>query len=56
MLIYVYYIGSGMRSRSPVKDGYYSDREDLKRRKSHSNYATVQDDTDMGILRRHHEE
>ncbi|KAL4216328.1 Tight junction protein ZO-2 [Mactra antiquata] len=47
---------SPMRSGSPTKDGYYSDREDLKRQKASSNYAVVHDDTDIGLLRRHHEE
>lgn len=50
------FLDSQVRSPSPTKDGYYSDREDLRRQKSHSNYATVHDDTDIGLLRRHHEE
>ncbi|XP_052785868.1 tight junction protein ZO-1-like isoform X3 [Mya arenaria] len=44
------------RSPSPMKDGYYSDREDLRRKQSYGNYATVNDEVDVGLGRRHHEE
>ncbi|XP_052215345.1 tight junction protein ZO-1-like isoform X4 [Dreissena polymorpha] len=43
------------RSPSPVKGGYLSDGEDRRRKQSYGNYATV-DETDIPILRRHHEE
>lgn len=50
------FVDSPIRPTSPSKDGYYSDREDLRRQKSHSNYAVVHDEPDIGLLRRHHEE
>ena len=39
-----------------IRDGYYSDQDNLHRRNGPDNYPGVGDDPDMGILRRHHEE
>ena len=55
-MLFLIFSDSPLATPSPIKDGYYRDREDLRRQKTHGNYATVQDDMDIGLLRRHHEE
>ena len=49
------FTASPMRSSSPTKDGYMSDKDEFRRKQTYGNYATVDDEPDLGIRRPHEE-